>query len=123
MTTAHVFAGARKMKPTLKHRPAIWECMLGTVYARSPEGQVRYFDYDWERAREFAQVHPSRDPRLHKASQSFGAEGPRKGQWVLWVVPTVEPRECRCDDYSDGGRKPHVHWDEYDNDKSGIEFL
>lgn len=30
---------------------------------------------------------------------------------------------CVCDDYSDGGRKPHIHWDEYENDKSGIEFV
>lgn len=81
----HVFAGARTMKPTQQHRPAIWENMLGTVYAQSPQGEVRYFDYDWPGAREFAQVdQPGADPRLARATASR-SRGPRRGQQVLWV--------------------------------------
>ena len=36
----HPFYAARKMRPTLKHTPAIWECLLGTVYARNAQGEV-----------------------------------------------------------------------------------
>lgn len=86
----HPFEGARKMKPTQKHRAAMWEGMLGTVYARNAEGKVKYFDYDWAGAREFAGVEvEGADPRLARfdgmtrvAPEGYG---PRRGQWVLFV--------------------------------------
>jgi hypothetical protein len=46
----------RKMPPTLKHRPVLTFGILGTVYGISPAGEVRYFDYDWDGALEFAGV-------------------------------------------------------------------
>jgi len=85
----HPFAGARKMRPTQKHRPAIWECMLGTVYARNAAGEVRYFDYKWDDARAFAGVDlEGADPRLHRNPWACNAGNDtyiRKGQRVLWV--------------------------------------
>ena len=56
----------RKANPTRKHRAAIWECMLGTVYAMNDAGEVRYFDYKWDEAVAFAGVTPERDPRTAK---------------------------------------------------------
>jgi hypothetical protein len=57
----------RRMKPTQKHRPAVWECMLATVYAMNDAGEVRYFDYDWDAAVEWAGVREDgRDPRTFK---------------------------------------------------------
>lgn len=83
------FAGARKMVPTRKHRPAIWECMLGTVYADNGS-ETRYFDYDYEAAREFAGVTAEGDLRLAKwpARTSFRGDynGPRSRQLVLYVL-------------------------------------
>jgi hypothetical protein len=86
-------AGARDAKPTRKHRPAIWEMLLGTVYA-SNGTEVRYFDYDWDAAREFAGVTPDADPRhaLARFSQRSlparrpTASEPRPTQRVLFVL-------------------------------------
>jgi hypothetical protein len=84
------FYGASKKKPTLKHRFAIWENMLGTVYAMNDNGQIEYFDYDYAKAMEFAGVNePGRDKRLWRnpKSRGYGTDGrPRPGQLVLWVV-------------------------------------
>lgn len=78
------FAGARKMKPTLKHRPAIWEAILGTVYA-SNGIEVRYFDYRWDEARAFAGVdQPGADPRLARAKRGNG-NTLRAGQMAVYV--------------------------------------
>lgn len=82
----HPFTGARKMKPTQKHRHAIWECMLGTVYAWNAEGGTKYFDYDWDGAREYAGVTAESDPRLYRSEVSYGYNGPSKGQFVLYVL-------------------------------------
>ena len=95
MTTNPLTIG-RKMKPTQKHRPAIWECMLGTVYAMSDDGEVRYFDYKWTDAAEFAGVVDERDPRYFRAARSFSTNGRggtdvRKGQLVLWI--TRQPKQ------------------------------
>jgi hypothetical protein len=79
--------GARKMNPTKKHRIAMWENMLGTVYARNDAGETKYFDYDWAAAREFAGVDQAdRDPRVMRAPRNYGDGGPRKGQYVLYVT-------------------------------------
>lgn len=74
----------RKMKPTQKHRMAIWENMLGTVYARNDAGETRYFDYDWAGAIAFAGADDtSRDLRTWKLDRSY--QGMRKGQTVLYI--------------------------------------
>ena len=80
------FAGvkARKMKPTKKHRPAIWECMLGAVYA-SDGKRARYFDYDLDAARKFAGVDKAKDIRIFRCWRTFNLEGLRTNQWVLWI--------------------------------------
>lgn len=87
--TRSPFAGVRKAKPTRAHRPAVWEMLLGTVYAS--DGQtVRYFDYDWDGAKEFAGVTDTADLRLARYGGGSlrgdrGTMAPRKGQLVLFV--------------------------------------
>ncbi len=81
----------RKLAPTLQHRPAIWECMLGTVYAMSPSGEVRYFDYDHDAAVEFAEISADSDPRIARPNRRVSYTGdivtePRARQTVLWVT-------------------------------------
>ena len=56
----------RRAKPTKRHRPAIWENMLGTVYAMNDDRETKYFDYDYEAAIEYAGVTQDRDPRVAK---------------------------------------------------------
>jgi hypothetical protein len=85
--------GARK-PPTKKHRPAVWENMLGTVYAMNEAKEVRYFDYDYDAALDFAGYGSlsDRDPRTARKTLPYrytnGAshEEPRKGQMVLWIL-------------------------------------
>ena len=55
-TTYFLGVKAHKAAPTKKHVPAIWECMLGTVYAQNAQGNTQYFDYEHELARAFAGV-------------------------------------------------------------------
>lgn len=92
---------ARKMKPTLKHQPVLWENMLGTVYARSLDsGKVEYFDYDYDRALQF--IGAASDVRVHRVTRGYyqldGTSIPT-GKLVWFAVPTM----CeRC-----GGRKPY----------------
>lgn len=93
-TPTHPFAGARRMKPTQKHRPAIWEAMLGTVEAMNPDGKVKYFDYDWDAARAYAEVDaPEADPRVARTPSparcrysNDSSRDPRPGQFALWVL-------------------------------------
>lgn len=88
-TSESTFAGqrGRRKPPTLKHRPAIWENLLGTVMAKNDAGEVRYFDYDREAAAEFAGVSPDRDPRIAvNVRVHAGDSGPRVGQWALWIL-------------------------------------
>lgn len=84
---SHPFHGARRRRPTLRHRPAVWENLLGTVYARSPEGEVRYFNFDWDGAREFAGItdDADHDLRLYRAPTSSTTDHIRKGQLVLYA--------------------------------------
>lgn len=76
----------RKAKPTQHHLPVIWENMLGTVYARNAEGVITYFDYDWDGAVKFADVHRDADPRTARCQYGYyGSTGPRRGQLALFV--------------------------------------
>lgn len=79
----------RPMKPTKQHRPAIWECMLGTVYAFNGK-EVKYFDYDWEGARAFAGVQNHKDPRVYRKTEHVSYTGsysePRMRQLVYWIL-------------------------------------
>ena len=82
-----------KLPPTLKHRPAIWECMLGTVYATNDQGETEYFDYDYEAAIKHCGFDETRDPRIFKNRQhvrwSNGkdyAGDPPVGKRVVWIL-------------------------------------
>ena len=97
---------ARIMKPTQKHRPAIWEAMLGTVYAMNDAGEVKYFDYKWDEAAIFAglgglTVVDERDPRVWTATHS--TTNIRKGQKVLYCLraqPVATGRKFIHDDWN-----------------------
>lgn len=93
----HPFQGGVSTRGITKsHVPLVWENMLGTVYARNPEtSHIKYFDYDYDAAHEYAQVHKATDLRVSKApaSYSWGGyahdndhEGPAKGKLALWGV-------------------------------------
>lgn len=89
----HPFAGApRKRSYTKKHDPLIWECMLGTVYARSTERGCedgKYFDYDYEAAHEYVGVHTQyTDLRVCRVQYEYQG-WPRKGKWALFGVKKV----------------------------------
>lgn len=85
----------RSMNPTQRHRPAIWENMLGTVFACDINGKVKYFDYDHEAARLWSGAQmPGVDSRvfrvtetnvrlLNKAKCTY--QRPRLGHTVLWM--------------------------------------
>lgn len=81
----------RKMPPTLKHRPAIWECMLGTVYAMNEARESKYFDYDHDAARKWAGVADKTDIRVYRNREPWrwsdgeSAGDPQVGRLVLWV--------------------------------------
>lgn len=93
-TTLYLGRKARKMKPTKKHRPAVWECILGTVHARDDSGQVRYFDYDYDAAFAFACATEDRDPRVWKyngpRNWGFDLDNPRQNQLVFWITETAK---------------------------------
>lgn len=85
---AHPFSGGVKKKPTQRHKPVIWEGILGAVYAASPEGVVKYFDYDWDGAREWAGITTSTpDLRIARVLHVsyYRGNGPSSGRWALWA--------------------------------------
>jgi hypothetical protein len=77
----HPFSGGvRKKTITQKHRRLVWECMLGTVYARDPAStaEEKYFDYDYYAAHQHAKVALCTDLRIYK---------PRGGRSALYGIP------------------------------------
>lgn len=93
---------AKEANPTQKHRPAIWECMLGTVYALNDKGEVKYFDYDHEGAKEWAGIDDSRDLRLKRYMQTrwfqfawphYPQPEPSGRTLVLWIKKLEEADE------------------------------
>ena len=91
--TSYLGIKAFKAAPTKKHVPAIWECMLGTVYAMNTAGEARYFDYDYDAAKQWAGVdQPGVDLRLARVKdrKSYVRSGcvdsnPGTGRLVLWA--------------------------------------
>jgi hypothetical protein len=85
---SHPFAGGVKAKGvTKKHRPLVWECMLGTVYAMKPgEHEADYFDYDYSKAHAHAAVAQCSDLRVCRVKTRY-AGYPRVGQLALWGIP------------------------------------
>lgn len=89
MKVQHPFTGGKKARNvTRRHRPLVWECMLGTVYARDPSdpsAEPVYFDYDWDAARKHARVEDCLDLRTAKCAFQY-AGYPRLGKLALWGV-------------------------------------
>lgn len=88
MNTTARFIGVacQKKAPTAKHRPVLWENMLGTVYARNEKGVCKYFDYDIKSAKEYVGLSTLSDLRLWRAGKSSSENSPRPGQFVLYGV-------------------------------------
>lgn len=88
----HPFQGGVKhTRVTVAHQPLVWENMLGTVYARNPQGKTEYFDYDYDAAHEFAGVQNAKDLRVVRHNGRTGMDEPRKKQLVLYGIhPKVE---------------------------------
>jgi hypothetical protein len=88
----HTFrASARRMKPTKAHRAGLWENMLGTIYARNADGEVRYFDYAYADALTF--IGPHSDVRVSRLKDDYydlelkgdSCTYPRRGK-LVWFV-------------------------------------
>ena len=78
-------------KPTLKHRPAIWENILATVYAMNDNYETKYFDYKYNEAIEWCGFSEDKDPRLYKNIRRVRwnpdtYKNPRFGRLVLWIL-------------------------------------
>ncbi len=89
---SHPFQGGKEATSyTAKHRPLVWENMLGTVYARDPikGGEPEYFDYDWDAARKYAMVDKCTDLRICKSKDNLQSY-PRKGKLALWGIPPAK---------------------------------
>lgn len=95
-TTRFLAVTAYKAPPTQHHEPAIWECILGAVYARNSKGDTRYFDYDYDAARAWAGVwEPGVDLRVARARENGAVDEPRRGQLALWIRrPVQSTRTC-----------------------------
>lgn len=82
----------RKIKPTQKHRVAITNGILGTVYAVNAEGTSKYFDYDYRGARAWAGLDTAKDirlavpPRKNVVWIKNGDANPRNNERCLWVL-------------------------------------
>jgi hypothetical protein len=77
-------ATARKMRPTLRHRPALWENMLGTVYACNAAGVTEYFDYDYAAALRHVGAHE--DVRVWRATHREAGHGRPRPRQLVWYV-------------------------------------
>lgn len=96
---------ALKAPPLKNYRPAMWENMLGTVYAMNDAGEVKYFDYDHDAAKAYAGIGPDSAPRLYRVDRKaygkphgeyrYGGNddyaSPRHGKLVLWVKKNAAP--------------------------------
>ena len=90
----HPFEGGRKTTSiTKKHRPLIWENMMGTVMAKhyARRGEPEYFDYKWDAAREYAGVDECSDLRICKSPESYQG-WPEKGKMALWGIPPEQSK-------------------------------
>lgn len=89
----HPFAGGvKKAAYTKRHVPLVWECMLGTVYARDPHANhytkddgIKYFDYNYTKAHAYAKVQQCTDLRICRSKGDN--PGPRTRQLALWGIP------------------------------------
>lgn len=83
------FEGGKKTTSiTPKHKPLVWENMLGTVMAKDPtlKAEPKYFDYKWDDARAYAKVDQCDDLRICKSPGLYQG-WPEKGKMALWGIP------------------------------------
>lgn len=100
---------AVKKAPTKRHRAALWENMLGTVYAMNPAGEVRYFDYDYEEAVKFigANITDVRVAKFDRRTSPYGQRSgadyvtPRQKQVVWFVIDDEAAMRYRLETRND----------------------
>lgn len=81
-----VWAGAKETRGyTQKHKPLLWENMLGTVRAVNPQNVEKYFDYDWEGAHRYIELDKYTDLRVCKVKVSYQG-WPAQGKYALFGV-------------------------------------
>ena len=91
----HPFASGKKTAGvTIKHRPLIWECMLGTVYAmdwttKDINAKGEYFDYDYTKAHHHAKVAQCTDLRVCRVKKPVQG-GPSYGKLALFGIPPAK---------------------------------
>jgi hypothetical protein len=87
MATHPFHGGVKKASYTLRHRPLVWECMLGAVYAMKPgDAEAKYFDYNWDAARKHAGVDEATDLRVCRVKRSYQG-WPQQGKLALFGIP------------------------------------
>lgn len=85
------------MRPTRRHQPVLTFGILGTVYGISPTGEVKYFDYDWDAAIEWADLErEDTDLRFAPAPRAYTLPGydmwhperrVRRGERAYFAIP------------------------------------
>ncbi len=99
-TSSYLGVRCNVASPKQGYRPAVWECMLGTVYAMNDSGVVRYFDYKHDEALVFAGIVPGRELRLAKCRKGYrygsSDDGPSAGRLVLWIAPTEQQEHLKA---------------------------
>lgn len=79
--------GKKTYKITKKHIPLCWECILGTVYAKDIDGNVKYFDYNYVSAISFMKLNNYHNLRVCKNPYHFSQyQFPKTNQLVLWGI-------------------------------------
>lgn len=112
---------ALKAPPTNEYRAAIWENMLGTVYAMNDEGKVEYFDYKHKEAMEFARVNePGAMPRVYRISRgAYGKPygefqgGPGHGKLVLFIKKS-QYRDAQLADINSAPESKQIEFVKWD---------
>ncbi len=101
LITSGPYAGAARLKkPTQKHRPAMWEGILGAVYAMNDAREIKYFDFNYEGARAWCGIdEDGRDPRTARG-QDYSWNGKRddvptgRSVYICWVVEVRDLDHC-----------------------------
>ena len=81
------FGAPRKESYTNKHRPLVWEGILGEVNAlKHGDEEAKHFGYNYENAHNHAGTESHDDLRVCKVKHSY-AGWPPKGRLALFGIP------------------------------------
>lgn len=81
------FGAPKKASYTNKHRPLVWESMLGQVKAlKHGDDEAKHFGYNYEDAHKHAETENHTDLRVARVKHSY-AGWPLKGRIALFGIP------------------------------------